>query len=95
MTALCAAVRRGLSTWTLLDSLALRPEAQLKKPSIRAESKTLYMRSPPSLEEQTRANLDKTIAELGLEDGQQVVVTDPAFPLEFNFFLKFKMDSQA
>ncbi|GJN77760.1 hypothetical protein PLIIFM63780_001253 [Purpureocillium lilacinum] len=85
----------GSTLQDLLDSLALRPEAQLKKPSIRAESKTLYMRFPPSLEEQTRANLDKTITELGLEDGQQVVVTDPAFPLEFNFFLKFKMDAQA
>ncbi|EQL01155.1 NEDD8-activating enzyme E1 catalytic subunit [Ophiocordyceps sinensis CO18] len=76
----------------LVDSLAVRPEAQLKRPSIRAEGKTLYMQSPPSLEEQTRANLAKTITELGLEDGQQVVVTDPAFPLEFDFFLKFKAE---
>jgi ubiquitin-activating enzyme E1 C len=77
----------------LLDSLAVRPEAQLKKPSIRAESKTLYMQSPPSLEQQTRPNLSKTIAELGLIDGQQVVVTDPAFPLEFNFYLQFKAET--
>ncbi|RDA92833.1 hypothetical protein CP533_2864 [Ophiocordyceps camponoti-saundersi (nom. inval.)] len=76
----------------LVDSLAERPEAQLKKPSIRAQSKTLYMQSPASLEEQTRPNLDKTLPELGLCDGQQVVVTDPAFPLEFNFWLKFKTD---
>lgn len=73
----------------LVDSLAARPDAQLKKPSIRAEGKTLYMQSPPSLEEATRPNLPKTITELGLVDGQHVVVTDPAFPLEFNFFLKF------
>ncbi|KAK7426188.1 NEDD8 activating enzyme [Neonectria magnoliae] len=77
----------------LLDSLALRPEAQLKKPSVRAEGKTLYMQFPPSLEEQTRPNLSKTLLELGLINGQQVVVTDPAFPLEFNFFFKFKADS--
>ncbi|QUC17804.1 uncharacterized protein UV8b_02045 [Ustilaginoidea virens] len=75
----------------LLDSFAARPEAQLKKPSIRAESKTLYMQHPPGLEEQTRPNLAKSILDLGLEDGQQVVVTDPAFPLEFNFYLKFKI----
>lgn len=74
----------------LVESFAVRPEAQLKKPSVRAESKTLYMQVPPSLEEQTRPNLEKTIAELGLEHGQQIVVTDPAFPLEFNFFLRFK-----
>ena len=74
----------------LLESLAIRPEAQLKKPSIRAEGKTLYMQFPPGLEEQTRPNLNKSILDLGLVDGQQVVVTDPAFPLEFNFYLRFK-----
>jgi ubiquitin-activating enzyme E1 C len=79
----------------LIDSFAVRPEAQLKKPSIRAEGKTLYMQVPPSLEEQTRPNLEKTIAELGLENGQQVVVTDPAFPLEFNFVLRFKDKASA
>ncbi|KAH8180074.1 thiF family protein [Sarocladium implicatum] len=79
----------------LVESFAVRPEAQLKKPSVRAEGKTLYMQVPPSLEEQTRPNLDKTIAELGLENGQQIVVTDPAFPLEFNFFLRFKDQSSA
>ncbi|PTB46723.1 hypothetical protein M441DRAFT_63994 [Trichoderma asperellum CBS 433.97] len=74
----------------LLDSLALRPEAQLKKPSIRAEGKTLYMQVPQSLEEQTRPNLSKSLKDLGLENGQEVVVTDPAFPLEFNFYFRFK-----
>lgn len=74
----------------LLDSLAVRPEAQLKKPSIRGADQTLYMQFPQGLEEKTRPNLSKTIEELGLENGQAVVVTDPAFPLEFNFFLQFK-----
>ena len=79
----------------LLDSFAARPEAQLKKPSMRAEGKTLYMQFPPSLEESTRPNLDKTILELGLEDRQALVVTDPAFPLEFNFYLVFKTEAAA
>ncbi|KAM3431479.1 hypothetical protein MY4824_007077 [Beauveria thailandica] len=79
----------GLTLQDLLDSLAVRPEAQLKRPSIRAEGKTLYMQSPEGLEKQTRPNLEKTLAELGLEHGQQVVVTDTAYPLEFNFFLQF------
>ncbi|KAK3393223.1 hypothetical protein B0H63DRAFT_457785 [Podospora didyma] len=80
--------------WTLrelVDSFAVRPEAQLKKPSIRSESKTLYMQSPASLEEQTRPNLDKTLKELGLTDGQEIGVTDPAFAtVSFKFKLKFK-----
>lgn len=82
------------AAWTLrelVDSLAARPEAQLKKPSLRAEGKTLYMQSPPSLEEQTRPNLDKTLAELGLVDGQEIAVTDPAFAtVTFKFRLRFK-----
>lgn len=80
--------------WTLrdlVDSFAARPEAQLKKPSVRAEGKTLYMQSPPSLEAQTRPNLDKTLVELGLVDGQEIGVTDPAFAtVVFKYKLKFK-----
>jgi ubiquitin-activating enzyme E1 C len=72
----------------LLESLAERPEAQVKKPSIRADKKTLYMRFPPNLEEQTRPNLDKTLEDLGLVNGQEVVITDPAFPFEFKFNLQ-------
>lgn len=74
----------------VLDSLAVRPEAQLKQPSIRAEGKSLYMRMPLALHKATSPNLSRTLRELGLEDGQHVVVTDPAFPTEFTFYLKFK-----
>ncbi|KAG6007410.1 hypothetical protein E4U21_005999 [Claviceps maximensis] len=77
----------------LLDSLSARPEAQLKRPSIRAESKTLYMQFPKQLEEQTRPHLAMTISELGLENKQHVVVTDPAYPLEFNYYLRFKTEA--
>lgn len=73
----------------LVDSFAVRPESQLKKPSIRAESKTLYMQIP-GLEEATRPNLGKSLLELGLEHEQSVVVTDPAFPTEFHYYLVFK-----
>ncbi|KAK4240794.1 hypothetical protein C8A03DRAFT_31068 [Achaetomium macrosporum] len=80
--------------WTLrelVESFAARPEAQLKTPSVRAEGKTLYMQSPPSLEAQTRRNLDKTLVELGLEEGQEIAVSDPAFAtVIFRFKLKFK-----
>lgn len=74
----------------LVESFAVRPEAQLKNPSLRVEGKTLYMQSPASLEEQTRPNLDKSLRDLEIVDGQELVVTDPAFALEFNFFFKFK-----
>ncbi|KAI3390887.1 hypothetical protein diail_8448 [Diaporthe ilicicola] len=74
----------------LIELLAARPEAQLKKPSIRAEGKSLYMQSPASLEEQTRPNLIKSLVELGLEDGWEISVTDPAFVANFRFILQFK-----
>ncbi|KAK3310692.1 uncharacterized protein B0T15DRAFT_519120 [Chaetomium strumarium] len=93
----CGNLARDLAVdpaWTLRDlveSFAARPEAQLKTPSVRAEGKTLYMQSPPSLEAQTRPNLDKTLAELGLEEGQEIAVTDPAFAtVTFKYKLKFK-----
>ncbi|KAM7217407.1 putative NEDD8-activating enzyme E1 catalytic subunit [Rhypophila decipiens] len=81
--------------WTLgelVESFATRPEAQLKKPSIRAEKKTLYMQSPASLEEQTRPNLEKKlVGELGLGEGDEIGVTDPAFAtVSFKFRLKFQ-----
>ncbi|KAK4248161.1 hypothetical protein C7999DRAFT_40576 [Corynascus novoguineensis] len=93
----CGQLARDLAVdpaWTLrelIDSFAARPEAQLKKPSVRAEGKTLYMQSPPSLEAQTRPNLDKTLVELGLEQGQEIGVTDAAYAtVVFKFKLKFK-----
>ena len=71
-----------------LDSLGERPEAQLKKPSIRTGTGTLYMRFPQDLEEQTRPNLEKKLGDL-VEDGEEVGVSDPAFQIAFKFRLSF------
>ncbi|ETI25847.1 hypothetical protein G647_02624 [Cladophialophora carrionii CBS 160.54] len=78
--------------WTLEDflaSLAERAEAQLKKPSIRTEAKTLYVQAPKSLEEQTRPNLQKKMSEL-VSDGEEVGVSDAAFTISFKFRLVYK-----
>ncbi|KAJ9502392.1 NEDD8 activating enzyme [Exophiala xenobiotica] len=72
-----------------LASLAERAEAQLKKPSIRTEAKTLYVQAPKSLEEQTRPNLSKKMNEL-ISDGEEVGVSDLAFQISFKFRLAFK-----
>lgn len=72
-----------------LASLTERAEAQLKKPSIRSEAKTLYVQSPPSLEVQTRPNLSKKLKDL-ISDGEEVGVSDPAFTIQFKFRLDFK-----
>jgi len=80
-------------SWTLeefIETLAVRPEAQLKKPSIRAEGKSLYMQSPPSLEIATRPNLSKKMMDL-ISDGDEIGVTDPSLAtVSFRFRLRFK-----
>lgn len=68
--------------------LSERPEAQLKKPSLRTEKTSLYYQSPPGLEEQLRPNLSKKMNEL-TSDGEEVAVSDPAFQIDFKFKLVF------
>ncbi|PWY71741.1 NEDD8-activating enzyme E1 catalytic subunit [Aspergillus heteromorphus CBS 117.55] len=72
-----------------IETLGERPEAQLKKPSMRTEEKTLYQRFPPQLEEQTRHNLKLKLKEL-IEDGQEIAVSDPAYTIDFRFRLSFQ-----
>jgi ubiquitin-activating enzyme E1 C len=73
----------------LVDRFAERTEAQLKKPSVRSEAKTLYMQFPPSLEESTRVNLEKKLSEL-LTNKEEITVTDPAFTTSFRFIVSFR-----
>ncbi|OCK84673.1 NEDD8-activating enzyme E1 catalytic subunit [Lepidopterella palustris CBS 459.81] len=72
-----------------IESLAERPEAQLKKPTIRTEAKSLYYQSPPTLEKQTRPNLSKKLYEL-VSDGEEIAIQDPAFQIAFKFKLVFE-----
>jgi len=91
----CGNLARGLEVdpnLTLdefIQSLAVRPEAQLKKPSIRSEAKTIYMQSPESLRLKTAPNLEKKLGEL-VEDGEEIGVSDPSLgQVNFKFKLKF------
>ncbi|BDD60836.1 hypothetical protein MAP00_005932 [Monascus purpureus] len=74
---------------SFIENLGERAEAQLRKPSMRTEEKTLYQRFPPQLEEHTRPNLKLKIKDL-VEDGQEVAVSDPAYTIDFRFKLVFK-----
>lgn len=71
-----------------IESLGERPEAQLKKPTLRSESTSLYSQFPPSLEEQTRPNLEKALEDL-LSNGEEIAVSDPAFTIAFRFKILF------
>ncbi|KUJ22281.1 uncharacterized protein LY89DRAFT_693715 [Mollisia scopiformis] len=79
----------NLTLQEFIESLAARPEAQLKKPSIRAEGRTLYMQSPESLRLQTAPNLEKKVGDL-VGNGDEIGVTDPSLGrVDFKFRLKF------
>lgn len=79
--------------WTvqeLIDAMAVLPEAQLKKVSLRAEGKTIYMQSPPGLEAQTRPNLARGVGEF-VAEGDEIAVTDGAFgSVTFRFRIVFE-----
>ena len=72
-----------------IEDLGQRPEAQLKKPSLRTEEKTLFQRFPPQLEEHTRPNLKLKMEDL-VENGQEIAVSDPAYTIYFRFKILFK-----
>ncbi|RMD39425.1 hypothetical protein DV735_g5703, partial [Chaetothyriales sp. CBS 134920] len=71
-----------------IASLAERAEAQLKRPSLRTEAKSLYMQAPPPLEEATRPNLRRKLREL-VDSGEEVAVSDPSFSIDFKFKLVY------
>ena len=57
---------------------------------INGKPKTLYMSSIKSLELLTRPNLDKTLTDLGLINGQEILVADTTTPNTLIFYLKLK-----
>lgn len=71
-------------------------EYQMKSPALTAtkadgvSSKTLYMSSIRAIEEATRPNLEMTLAELELFDGQEILVADVTTPQTLSFNLKLE-----
>ena len=63
--------------------------SQLKRPSLRTATKSLYMQAPPALEEATRPNLEKSLDEL-LEAGEYITVTDVALPVSIQLKVTWK-----
>lgn len=79
----------------VLDFLTNSLEYQMKSPGITTtyddgRNRTLYIQSVPSMEEKLRPNLKKTLAELSLSDGQELLVTDVTNPRTLAFQLKLK-----
>ncbi|KAJ2959206.1 hypothetical protein NQZ79_g5298 [Umbelopsis isabellina] len=63
-----------------LDVLKEKPDTQLKKPSLRTATKSLYMQAPPALEKASRPNLLLKMGDL-VGDGDEITVTDVALPV--------------
>lgn len=78
----------------VIDYLCNNIELQMKSPALTATkkngsgSKTLYMSSIRAIEEATRPNLEKTLKDLELEDGQEILVADVTSPQTVVFNLK-------
>lgn len=75
----------------IFDHLISSPDFQMKSPGmatvINGHNKTLYMPSVSSIEKQTKANLKKTLKELALIDGQELIVADETSPSTLVFKL--------
>ncbi|KAF5286832.1 hypothetical protein FQA39_LY00365 [Lamprigera yunnana] len=66
---------------------------QMKSPglttSINGKNKTLYISTIKSIEERTRENLGKSLLELGLQNGSEIVITDLTSPNTLTVRLKY------
>jgi len=71
------AVRPDLKLRDFMEQLREDPRFQLKKPTIRADNRNIFMQAPPQLHERTLPNLEKTMIELFAE-GTTLDCTDPA-----------------
>ncbi|KAJ8920396.1 hypothetical protein NQ315_005262 [Exocentrus adspersus] len=78
----------------LLELLSESASYQMKSPGlttiIDGKNKTLYMSTIKSIEERTRDNLNKTLVELGLKDGQDILVADVTSPSTLVIKLKYQ-----
>lgn len=75
----------------LIEKLCQDDGARMKNPALTAnvngKQTTLYLSAVPSIEKQTRPNLKKSLTELGLVNGCEIVVADETSPLPLVFKL--------
>lgn len=63
--------------------------SQLKKPSLNGPKGPLFFQAPLSLRQATQDNLQKTLAQLGLADGDEIAVTDANLPFQLSLLIKY------
>ncbi len=72
----------------LIEMLLEFQTIQLKKPSLRTASKSLYMQAPKVLELATRSNLEKRIDVL-ISSDEEITVTDDSLPIIIRLMVSF------
>ncbi|KAG8321731.1 NEDD8-activating protein uba3 [Homalodisca vitripennis] len=94
----CLEVSSGeIKLQELIDHLCEDAKYQMRSPGITAiingKNRTLYLPHVASIEERTRENLKKSLVELGLKSGSEIMVADQTTPSTIVFNLKFKCES--
>ena len=78
-----------------IDLLISDQRYQMKSPGVTTinpetgRNKTLYMASVESIEKATKPNLKKTLKDLGIVNGSELVVADPTTPNAVEFRITF------
>ncbi|XP_062519638.1 NEDD8-activating enzyme E1 catalytic subunit-like [Corticium candelabrum] len=78
----------------LTDSAAYQMRAPGITAMVSGKSKTLYMQSVESIRQATKDNLKKSLKELGIEDGHELVVADATTPKSLIFNVQFVVDME-
>ncbi|RXG56340.1 NEDD8-activating enzyme E1 catalytic subunit [Armadillidium vulgare] len=80
----------------LITYLKESPTYQMKSPGLQAmvngKIKSLYLSSPPSIEEKLRPNLSKTLRDIGLINGNDILVADVTNPSTMVFKLSYNVE---
>jgi len=79
-----------------IDLLTADARYQMKSPGVTTinpatgRNKTLYMASVESIEKATKPNLKKTLKDLGIVNGAELVVADSTTPNAIEFKISFQ-----
>ena len=95
----CGNLAKGVTCqnwWTLqqfIEEISAKQDVQMSNPSLTTAQKYLYLTSPPELEKMTSDNLLKKLKDL-INEGDEIVVTDPQLPISLRLIVHFTGDEQ-
>ncbi|CCO30090.1 ubiquitin-activating enzyme E1 C [Rhizoctonia solani AG-1 IB] len=84
------AISREWTVERFIEWLQEKQDVQIKKPSLSAGGKNIYLQAPPQLEQATRPNLEKKLSDL-VSNGGDITVTATTLP--FNLTLRVNYTS--